>query len=85
MTKLFKTGTGVHEVEVGSEAHRRLLEQGAQPVNEKGETVVEGSAYDDLKVDELREIAASRDLEIPASAKKADLVDALEQNDKEPK
>lgn len=43
-----------------------------------GVTVATAPAYGKMKVAELAELAAERGVEVPADAKKADLVEALE-------
>lgn len=68
-------------VEVGSEVHKRLLAEGAHQVpGPDDEPDPVGDGLDDLKLDELRELAEQAELDVSSNAKQP-YIDALRERD----
>lgn len=79
-TKIVKEGSadaayllGIAGDEISDETAKRLG---------LGTSVPVAADYGKLKVDELKGVLAERGIEVPSDAKKADLVDALEESDR---
>lgn len=72
----------LQEAELTGRTEEEVLEAKAKEAEEAGGASADAASYDEHTVAELKELAKKRGVEVPSDARKDEIIDALEEDDK---